>query len=136
MADFRVFFEVYCDHRDLHVLTHSCPTRRSSDLRGHRPQRSLAVPQYPGALEQIRVGWNRQRRSTDPVNLLYPFEVDRIIVRGNRTAVPPDNHPIDTCTFVSPESVPRAWIAGRTRSDADWHRSYERRVGTDRMNAG
>src|SRR3546814_2154381 len=89
MADFRVFFEVYCDHRDLHVLTHSCPTRRSSDLRGHRPQRSLAVPQYPGALEQIRVGWNRQRRSTDPVNLLYPFEVDRIIVRANRAAVPP-----------------------------------------------
>src|SRR3546814_5298842 len=29
-------------------------------------------------LEQIRVGWNRQRRSTDPVNLLYLFEVDRI----------------------------------------------------------
>src|SRR3546814_5317831 len=28
-------------------------------------------------LEQIRVGWNRRRRSTDPVNLLYPFEVDR-----------------------------------------------------------
>src|SRR3546814_12769797 len=52
--------------------------------RGHRPQRSLAVPQYPGALEQIRVGWNRQRRSTDPVNLLYHFEVGRIIVRGNR----------------------------------------------------
>src|SRR3546814_18414341 len=31
------------------------------------------------SLEQIRVGWNRQRRSTDPVNLLYPFEVDRIL---------------------------------------------------------
>src|SRR3546814_9178270 len=27
-------------------------------------------------LEQIRGGWNRQRRSTDPVNLLYPFEVE------------------------------------------------------------
>src|SRR3546814_19075377 len=25
--------EGYCDHRDLHVLTHACPTRRSSDLR-------------------------------------------------------------------------------------------------------
>src|SRR3546814_10920810 len=23
---------MYCDHRDLHVLTHSFPTRRSSDL--------------------------------------------------------------------------------------------------------
>src|SRR3546814_12600425 len=27
-----LFFEGYGDHRDLHVLTHSFPTRRSSDL--------------------------------------------------------------------------------------------------------
>src|SRR3546814_13426084 len=27
-----LFFEGYVDHRDLHVLTHSFPTRRSSDL--------------------------------------------------------------------------------------------------------
>src|SRR3546814_9412815 len=27
-----VFFYRYCNHRDRHVLTHSCPTRRSSDL--------------------------------------------------------------------------------------------------------
>src|SRR3546814_12790520 len=26
------FFECYGDHRELHVLTHSFPTRRSSDL--------------------------------------------------------------------------------------------------------
>src|SRR3546814_13313882 len=26
------FFELYRDHRDLHVLTHSFPTRRSSEL--------------------------------------------------------------------------------------------------------
>src|SRR3546814_12178223 len=26
------FFKGSCDHRDLHVLTHSFPTRRSSDL--------------------------------------------------------------------------------------------------------
>src|SRR3546814_11011802 len=26
------FFSLYADHRDLHVLTHSFPTRRSSDL--------------------------------------------------------------------------------------------------------
>src|SRR3546814_3870896 len=26
------FFLCYRDHRDLHVLTHACPTRRSSDL--------------------------------------------------------------------------------------------------------
>src|SRR3546814_7412023 len=28
-------FELSGDHRDLHVLTHSFPTRRSSDLLGH-----------------------------------------------------------------------------------------------------
>src|SRR3546814_3563233 len=28
------FFECYGDHLELHVLTHSCPTRRSSDLVG------------------------------------------------------------------------------------------------------
>src|SRR3546814_13862804 len=27
-----LFFSCYGDHRDLHVLTHSFPTRRSSDL--------------------------------------------------------------------------------------------------------
>src|SRR3546814_9572551 len=26
------FFSCYGDHRDLHVLPHACPTRRSSDL--------------------------------------------------------------------------------------------------------
>src|SRR3546814_721191 len=37
----------------------------------------------------------RLQRSTDPVNLLYPFEVDRIhVVRRNRGAVPSDNDPI------------------------------------------
>src|SRR3546814_17038555 len=39
-------------------------------------------------LEQIRVGWNRRRRSTDPVNLLYPFEVDRIHVVRSRPRHP------------------------------------------------
>src|SRR3546814_6582900 len=36
---FVCFFYVYCDHRDLHVLTHSFPTRRSSDLRMTAPRR-------------------------------------------------------------------------------------------------
>src|SRR3546814_18094145 len=31
MRDF-VFYKWYCDTRDLHVLTHSFPSRRSSDL--------------------------------------------------------------------------------------------------------
>src|SRR3546814_13320590 len=33
------FFEWYGDHRGLHVLTHSCPTRRSSDLFARRSAR-------------------------------------------------------------------------------------------------
>src|SRR3546814_15734512 len=38
-----VFFYVYGDDRDLHLLTHSFPTRRSSDLRdvGARPKRQM-----------------------------------------------------------------------------------------------
>src|SRR3546814_13178833 len=31
-----LFFEYYACHRDLHVLTHSFPTRRSSDLGSRR----------------------------------------------------------------------------------------------------
>src|SRR3546814_1816046 len=31
------FFYRYCNHRNLHVLTHCFPTRRSSDLRRRRP---------------------------------------------------------------------------------------------------
>src|SRR3546814_19318257 len=87
-------------------MTHSFPPRRSSDLnRRRRPNHPVGaapaarrcggrrVPgrgglargsrlssRFFGPLEQIRVGWNRQRRSTDPVNLLYPFEVGRIPV--------------------------------------------------------
>src|SRR3546814_1727396 len=42
------FFQGYGDHRDLHVLTHSFPTRRSSDLDG-RPalRRQLDGEQRP-----------------------------------------------------------------------------------------
>src|SRR3546814_18451392 len=62
----------------------------SSDLEGNdavvRARRCLrhrtSRRRVPGSsrLAQIRVGWNRQRRSTDPVNLLYLFEVARIHV--------------------------------------------------------
>src|SRR3546814_9324781 len=49
--------------------SHPAPARlhHLADLRSER-------------LEQIRVGWDRLQRSIDPVNLLYPFEVDRIVV--------------------------------------------------------
>src|SRR3546814_5085691 len=38
------FFECSCDHPDLHELTHSLPTRRSSDLGSrHFPRHSYAA---------------------------------------------------------------------------------------------
>src|SRR3546814_19237308 len=44
------FFEGYGDHRDLHVLTHSFPTRRSSDLRLHRADAGdRRAAAFPGA---------------------------------------------------------------------------------------
>src|SRR3546814_1356643 len=55
-------------------------------------------------LEQIRVGWNRRRRSTDTVNLLYPFEVDRIhVVRsriGRAHACTPVTNAQHECRFL------------------------------------
>src|SRR3546814_11695553 len=38
-VDYMFFFERYGDHRDLHVLTHSFPTRRSSDLENKGQER-------------------------------------------------------------------------------------------------
>src|SRR3546814_15585456 len=39
----RFFFEWYSDHRDLHVLAHSFPTRRSSDLTIGGAQQQVAM---------------------------------------------------------------------------------------------
>src|SRR3546814_13904331 len=63
--------------------------------RAHGTRRPGAAPRRRHlVLEQIRVGWNRPRRSTDP-DLLYPFEVDRIhVVSRNRGAVPSAHDPI------------------------------------------
>src|SRR3546814_9144920 len=43
-------FEVDGDHRELQVMTHSFPTRRSADLRDHRPQARLRPDADPAAL--------------------------------------------------------------------------------------
>src|SRR3546814_5736125 len=53
-----VFFERYGDHRDLHVLTHSFPTRRSSDL--------LVI----GADHAACVGFAGLRREGDVVDIV------------------------------------------------------------------
>src|SRR3546814_18452119 len=49
------FFELYVDHRDLHLLTHSFPTRRSSDL-------LLDQERDPLAAGHKRVGDIRRQR--------------------------------------------------------------------------
>src|SRR3546814_19778871 len=38
-----LLFKGYGDHRELHVLTHSCPTRRSSDLATTAPAGEVRV---------------------------------------------------------------------------------------------
>src|SRR3546814_6683253 len=43
----RFFFETYGNHRDRPVLTHSFPTRRSSDLRCHAPRGLPSRPASP-----------------------------------------------------------------------------------------
>src|SRR3546814_8571782 len=53
------FFYRYGDHRDLHVLTHSFPTRRSSDLSPHSRMWHLVG----GAADRWRLGGVRPRQS-------------------------------------------------------------------------
>src|SRR3546814_12581807 len=58
-------FEGYGDHRDLHVLTHSFPTRRSSDLPAPAIVPEVATPLIHAMLD-------RQYRATldEPVGML------------------------------------------------------------------
>src|SRR3546814_11413455 len=56
------FFSGYGDHRDLHVLTHSFPTRRSSDLDAHAARIEGGVGAavdddavVPGQLDEVAV---------------------------------------------------------------------------------
>src|SRR3546814_5183995 len=59
-----VFFEGFGDHRELHVLTHSFPTRRSSDL---PPQISKARSGDVGAHSRtLRDPVPRPRSAQDP----------------------------------------------------------------------
>src|SRR3546814_20847385 len=66
--------------RSQRVRRQALNSPRHLDDEEARPRKrpGFAFGGLPPPLEQIRVGWNRRRRSTDPVNLLYPFEVDRI----------------------------------------------------------
>src|SRR3546814_6158817 len=48
------FFYIFCTHRDLHVLTHSFPTRRSSDL--FRQQKRQLRKMIQPAIDNIQDG--------------------------------------------------------------------------------
>src|SRR3546814_4555240 len=63
------FIEGFGDHRDLHVLTHSFPTRRSSDLgqrAGHaEPPRGIARAGQPAAAD-LRLDKQGLRQAARP----------------------------------------------------------------------
>src|SRR5216110_1399440 len=61
----RFFFQLSAAHRDLHKLTHSFPTRRSSDLslRDHTPLERFAGFEYRACCWRVRLG-ARDRKST------------------------------------------------------------------------
>src|SRR3546814_7125996 len=75
----------------------------SSDL-SRRPEVRAGAHPAGGSggrsLEQIRVGCNRRRRSTDPVNLLYPFEVDRIMVSEPKKLSSASTDSVQFCSAV------------------------------------
>src|SRR3546814_7150284 len=61
------FFYWYGDHRDLHLLTHSFPTRRSSDLASSWPRCSCwppASPLRPSSSSATRRPTSRRRSRT------------------------------------------------------------------------
>src|SRR3546814_14214972 len=59
------FFQCYRDHRDLHVLTHSFPTRRSSDL---KIRRSEPDP-HSGIERHVDLGFVGEPVAVDPTIL-------------------------------------------------------------------
>src|SRR3546814_4737435 len=75
-------FKCYGDHRDLHELTHSFPTRRASDLYQERLQdrldRQIASPELKQAYVERNVGTGDAL-----THLTIPsIEVDVVVVEG------------------------------------------------------
>src|SRR3546814_457454 len=80
---FSFLFQSYCDHRDLHLLTHSFPTRRSSDLLGTdlddaqvqvQNRVSVAEPRLPE--EVRRLGITTEKSSPDLMMVVHMLSPD------------------------------------------------------------
>src|SRR3546814_2538178 len=62
LSQFCFCFYGYCSHRDLHVLTPSVPTRRSSDLACHVHRSRCARSRYAGGRTACRCGIGQHGR--------------------------------------------------------------------------
>src|SRR3546814_21048549 len=109
-----LFFELYGDHRDLHVLTHSFPTRRSSDLPPWWRYAAGSRVAGPGVLAQsalpvVAAAGRRQSGDRDSA-LGMEFTTRDRRVDAQRTPVPDSRRVHPTARAACAES----WPAART----------------------
>src|SRR3546814_11229774 len=92
------FFERYGDHRDLHVRTHSFPTRRSSDLEA-RPSPPPAPVTMATRPSKLIVRMNSQSRGPDglPMKTGPSLAVRGALARVNEIAACHRNVTQKTC---------------------------------------
>src|SRR3546814_3052091 len=79
------FFSLYGDHRDLHVLTHSFPTRRSSDLRNLElpiAEMGLAIRAETRTGDTPQGKRRRQRRIPPHILLTTPESLALLLSRS------------------------------------------------------
>src|SRR3546814_6459909 len=67
------FYEWYVTYRDLHVLTHTFPTLRSSDLHGENPPGPGGAEGNPGNRLHRRLDQRRRLRPAQRRHAVCPF---------------------------------------------------------------
>src|SRR3546814_1878609 len=79
MSIFPVFYFIrICDHRDLHILTHSFPTRRSSDLKPAFVAYATSKAALSGMTRAMAVELGARVR----VNAIEPAAIDTPMLRA------------------------------------------------------